>query len=70
LTEDAESWFKGSDGDTVDGLCDADIDDLIEQRKQARVDKNWVEADRLRDVLNENKIIIEDGSGETCWRRA
>jgi cysteinyl-tRNA synthetase len=69
LTQDSETWFKGiANGE--EGLNDAAIDTLIEQRKQARLDKNWPEADRLRDVLNDNKIIIEDASGVTTWRRA
>jgi cysteinyl-tRNA synthetase len=68
LTQDSETWFKGiANGE--EGLNDAAIDTLIEQRKQARLNKNWVEADRLRDVLNKHKIIIEDASGVTTWRR-
>ena len=69
LTQDSEVWFKGTDN-SAEGLADNEIDDLIEQRKQARLDKNWAEADRLRDVLNDNKIIIEDASGVSTWRRA
>jgi len=69
LTQDCETWFKDT-ANNDDGLSDADIDTLIEQRKQARVDKNWAEADRLRDILSENKIIIEDASGVSTWRRA
>ncbi len=68
LTQDAEAWFKSVD--VSDGaLSDSEIDSLIEQRKQARADKNWSEADRIRDVLNENKIVIEDGVNGSTWRR-
>ena len=69
LTEDAEAWFKSDKQQDEDGLSDDDIDNLIEQRKQARLDKDWAEADRLRDILNENKIIIEDGAAGSTWRR-
>lgn len=68
LEQESEVWFK-SDNKTADGLSDDEIDDLIERRKQARTDKNWAEADRLRDVLNTHKIIIEDSSGGSTWRR-
>jgi cysteinyl-tRNA synthetase len=70
LTQDSEAWFKGTNNAEVSGLSDSDIEQLIEQRNQARLDKNWAEADRLRDVLAENKIIIEDASGVSTWRRA
>ncbi len=52
-----------------DGLSNAEIDALIEQRKQARADKNWAESDRIRDLLTAENIILEDGAGGTTWRR-
>ena len=71
LTQDSEAWFKDAmDGEESSGLSNDEIDTLIEQRKQARLDKNWAEADRLRDVLNQHSIVIEDASGITTWRRA
>ena len=45
------------------------IDELIEQRLQARVSKDWANADRIRDELSAAGIIIEDGAGGTRWRR-
>ena len=50
-------------------LSNEEIEDLITQRKQARADKNWAESDRIRDFLNEHKIILEDNAGGTTWRR-
>lgn len=48
---------------------DADkIEDLIAQRQQARRDKNWAEADRIRDELTNMSVVIEDGAGGTTWR--
>ena len=52
-----------------DGLSNEEIDDLIARRKQARADKNWAESDRIRDLLNKHKIILEDNAGGTTWRR-
>ena len=37
-----------------------DVQTLIEQRTQARKDKNWAEADRIRDELKARGIIIKD----------
>lgn len=34
--------------------------DLVEERKQARSDKNWSESDRLRDLIAEKGYIVKD----------
>ncbi len=51
-----------------------DVDDatraLVEARDAARRERNWNEADRLRDELVNNGWIVEDASGETVVRRA
>jgi cysteinyl-tRNA synthetase len=46
------------------------IEAMVEQRLQARRDKNWAEADRIRDELQAMGIELEDKGGITCWRRA
>ncbi|MEM8777415.1 MAG: cysteine--tRNA ligase [Cyanobacteria bacterium P01_G01_bin.49] len=52
------------------GLTDAEIDNLIEQRKAARKNKNYAEGDRIRDQLKEQGIILIDQSKEvTTWHR-
>lgn len=52
-----------------DGLSNDEINQLIESRKQARLDKNWAESDRIRDVLTAANIVLEDGTNGTTWRR-
>lgn len=68
LQGDAETYLRGGNAST-DGLSDADIDALVEQRSQAKADKNWAEADRLRDELKEQGIVIEDNVSGATWRR-
>ena len=46
-----------------------DITRLIEERAQAKAAKNYAEADRVREQLSEQGIILEDGPGGTTWRR-
>jgi cysteinyl-tRNA synthetase len=41
----------------------ADIAVLAEQREQARADKNWAQADRLREVLKAAGWQVEDSAG-------
>ncbi len=54
-----------------EGSNDADaahIDDLIVRRKTARDEKNWAEADRIRDELKSLNVVLEDKEGLTSWR--
>ena len=67
LQREPESFFQS--GSSQDGLDDAAINQLIEQRLQARKDKDWAESDRIRDELKAAGIILEDGAGGTTWRR-
>ena len=39
---------------------DSDVEALIEARTNARKEKNWAEADRIRDQLKEMGIVLED----------
>ncbi|MCF6235837.1 MAG: cysteine--tRNA ligase [Gammaproteobacteria bacterium] len=67
LQENSDHYFKGDEA--ADGVDSAAIEALIEKRKVARQNKDWAESDRVRDELQSQGIIIEDGSGGTSWRR-
>jgi len=70
LQNDAEGFLKSGTGlHTMSGLTDEQIENMIEERLSARKNKDWAEADRLRDELKKAGILIEDGSGGTSWRR-
>jgi cysteinyl-tRNA synthetase len=47
----------------------ARIEALIQQRQQARSEKNWGESDRIRDELLKLGIIIEDTAEGASWRK-
>lgn len=49
---------------------DQAIDDLIAERDQARVDRDFARSDEIRDLLKEMGIIIEDTAQGTRWRRS
>lgn len=48
---------------------DEKIEQLIEKRNQARQNKDFAEADRIRDELDKMGIILEDTSSGTHWKR-
>ena len=60
----ADAFLAGASDDDV-----TEIEDLINQRNQARVDKDWTKADQVRDKLTAMGIILEDAAGKTSWRR-
>ena len=69
LENDPERFLRGETGQTGDSLTSEQIQDYIDQRIAAREQKNWAESDRIRDLLNAQGIILEDGSQRTSWRR-
>jgi len=50
-------------------ISDEKIEKMIEERLEARKQKNWAEADRIRDELDALGILLEDGATGTSWRR-
>jgi cysteinyl-tRNA synthetase len=68
LQDDPEAWMRQGTG--ADGLSDADIDAMIVARNDARKSKDFAEADRIRDDLAAQGVILEDKPEGTIWRRA
>jgi len=60
------AWFKGG---AKAGWAEAEIEALIAARLAARKAKNFKEADRVRDELKAQGIVLEDGPTGTTWRR-
>ena len=66
LQQEPAQYLQGAADDTDD----ARITQLIAQRQQAKLDRNWAEADRVRQQLTDMAIILEDSKDGTSWRRA
>lgn len=52
-----------------DEMLDNDITELIEKRTEARRNKDFKLADKIRDELKEKGIILEDTSEGVKWKR-
>jgi cysteinyl-tRNA synthetase len=50
-------------------LDDAAIQDLIDERAEARRNKDFATSDRIRDQLDARGVLLEDGPQGTTWRR-
>ncbi|MCL2843414.1 MAG: cysteine--tRNA ligase [Oscillospiraceae bacterium] len=48
---------------------DTKVEGLIAARQQARTDKNWAEADRIRDELKDMGVLLEDTPQGVKWRQ-
>ena len=68
LEQDPETWLRWRPK-ADEGLSDVEIEALIAARRQARAEKNFAEADRLRKALTDGGIILEDKPDSTIWRR-
>ncbi|MFC4258682.1 cysteine--tRNA ligase [Marinobacter lacisalsi] len=66
LQQDPEAFFKAG---VPDDLSAEQIEAMIEARATARKEKNFAEADRIRDELQEKGIILDDSREGTSWRR-
>lgn len=62
LNQDPKVWFQGAEGNQ-------DIDQLVAARHEAKKVKNFAEADRIRNILINQGITLEDGPNGTIWRR-
>ena len=69
LRHDPEEWFKGAGEATESGL-DAQVEQLVTARADARKARDFSEADRIRDELKDRfKVVLEDTPEGTIWRR-
>ncbi len=68
LERSAEEFLQGRA--QAGGLDDAQIDALIEQRIAAKKARDFATADRVRDELKQQGVILEDSAAGTTWRRA
>ncbi len=67
LQKDPEDWFTTSANSE---LTDGEIESLIAERNKARADKDFANADAVRDKLATKGVSIEDGPDGTRWRRS
>ena len=65
LWQNPEAWFRG---DVAEG-GDSEIEAKIAARAEAKKNKDWATADKIRNELKEQGIVLEDGPNGTSWKR-
>jgi cysteinyl-tRNA synthetase len=64
LQQDPQTFLQGN----AATINTQEVEKLIAERNQARVDKDWAKADSIRDTLLSNGVSLEDKAGVTLWR--
>jgi len=67
LELDPHAYLRGEAGEG--DLADADIDALVAQRHQAKIDRNFALSDQIRDQLKDAGVVLEDSKEGTGWKR-
>jgi cysteinyl-tRNA synthetase len=67
LQQAPEEWLQGGAGE--EGIDAEAIDTLINERQQAKADKNYARADAIRAELLAAGVELEDSRDGTRWRR-
>ena len=66
LQETKEEWLNHKKRKA--DISEVEIKDKIKLRIKARADKNYKEADNIRDYLLDKGVLIEDKDGKTIWK--
>ena len=68
LSKDPVAWLSKTDAGG-DGLTAEVIDQMLIDRAEAKANRDFSQADAIRDELNAAGIIIEDSASGATWRR-
>jgi cysteinyl-tRNA synthetase len=68
LHQSPQAWFALPSAHGEGAPQAAEIEDLIAQRATAKKEKNFKEADRIRDALKARGVLIEDSAQGVRWR--
>ena len=66
MNESKDKWLEIKKSNL--GLSEKEILNKINERKNARNNKNYKLADQIRDELLDKGVLIEDKNGKTIWK--
>ncbi|MBA2736439.1 MAG: cysteine--tRNA ligase, partial [Pyrinomonadaceae bacterium] len=56
-------------GEAKTEMLDAEIENLLEERQEARRNRDFARSDEIRDLLSEKGIVLEDTKDGARWKR-
>ena len=66
MNETSEQWNEFKKKRV--SITESEIENMLSLRDKARENKNYKEADRIRDELLDKGVLIEDKDGKTLWK--
>ena len=66
MNETSEQWNEFKKNRV--SITESEIENLLSLRDKARENKNYKEADKIRDMLLDKGVLIEDKDGKTTWK--
>ena len=70
VQHNVEEFLKSDIGQEALALSEEQIEDLIQQRQDAKKAKEFAKADEIRQSLLDQGVVLEDTRQGTIWRRA
>lgn len=67
LGQDPQAWLQ--EASSEDAISPEEVEGLIEERQQAKLDKNYARADEIRQTLADRGVVLEDSREGTRWKR-
>ena len=66
MNENTDQWndYKKNKA----SISESEIENMLSLRDKARENKNYKEADKIRDELLDKGVLIEDKDGKTLWK--
>jgi cysteinyl-tRNA synthetase len=63
LTDEMGQWFESATDERIEEI----VEQVLKIRSQARAEKNWNVADKVRDSLKRAGVRVKDGANGTTW---
>ncbi len=67
LQQEPTQWLQSADA--AGAISAVDVEALIEERQQAKLDKDYARADEIRQMLTAQGVVLEDSREGTRWKR-
>ncbi|WP_422652247.1 CysS/YqeB C-terminal domain-containing protein, partial [Acinetobacter sp. UBA1297] len=70
VQHNVDDFLRSDIGQEALGLSESEIEELIQQRVDAKKAKDFTKADSIRQNLLDQGVVLEDTRQGTLWRRA